>query len=172
MSILVRPAVPEDAAAVAEVRVSSWRAAYRGIIPGRVLDSLDPAAAAERTRSALADPAHPFRLRVAERDGVLTGFTITGPYRGTDAAPGAGEVLAIYVHPDHWSTGSGRVLMVDALERLSEAGLSPVLLWVLRDNARARRFYERAGFAPDGAEQFYSAGGVPIPEIRYHRNIR
>ena len=167
MPILTRPAVPEDAAAVAMVRVRSWQAAYAGTVPGAVLDAMDPRAETERTRARLADPAVRFATRVAERDGVIAGFTVTGPYRGEDVPTGTGEVLAIYAHPDHWSTGVGRTLMDDALAQLSSARLRPVLLWVLRDNARARRFYERAGFAPDGAEHFYTAGGVPIPELRY-----
>lgn len=167
MPILTRPALPEDALAVAMVRVGSWQAAYAGIIPDEVLDAMDPRAQSERLRSRLADPASRFTTRVAERDGVIAGFTVTGPYRGDDVPVGTGEVLAIYVDPDHWSTGVGRALMDDALARLSAARLWPVLLWVLRDNARARRFYEKAGFAPDGAEHFYTAGGVPVPEVRY-----
>ncbi|HEX5495321.1 MAG TPA: GNAT family N-acetyltransferase [Mycobacteriales bacterium] len=171
MTIQVRPAVLDDAAPVAEVRVSSWRVAYDGIVPGEVLDGMDPVAAAERTRVSLADPANPLRLRVAERNGVIVGFTITGPYRGGGVPENSGEVMAIYAHPDHWSTGVGRVMMDDALDDLATAGLGPVFLWVLRDNARARRFYERAGFAFDGIEQLYTAGGVPLPELRYRKDI-
>lgn len=75
--------------------------------------------------------------------------------------------MALYAHPDHWSTGTGRGLMDATLAHLAAAGMAPVLLWVFHDNARARRFYERAGFAPDGAEQLYDAGGVMVPEMRY-----
>lgn len=171
MTIRVRHGVLDDARAVAEVRVSSWRAAYHGIVPSDVLDGLDPVAAAKRTSAALADPHHPFTLRVADRDGAVVGYTITGPYRGGGVPENSGEVLAIYAHPDHWSAGVGRALMDDALTHLGAAGLLPVFLWVLRDNARARRFYERAGFAPDGAEHLYTAGGVPLPELRYQRDL-
>ena len=38
-------------------------------------------------------------------------------------------------------------------------------LWVLRDNARARRFYEGHGWRADGTERV--AGGVV--EVRYRR---
>jgi RimJ/RimL family protein N-acetyltransferase len=44
-------------------------------------------------------------------------------------------------------------------------------LWVVAGNARARSFYERAGFAPDGAEEPYEVAGVPVPEVRYAREL-
>lgn len=166
-TIRVRTAVPADALDVATVRTRSWRVAYAGVIPAHVLDTMDPGQIAERTRERIADLGNPFTTRVAERGGAVVGFTVTGPYRGEDVPQGTGEVLAIYADPDHWSAGVGRVMMTDALDRLAAAGFGPVLLWVLRDNPRARRFYQRAGFAPDGAEHFYTAGGVPIPEVRY-----
>lgn len=44
-------------------------------------------------------------------------------------------------------------------------------LWVLKHNARARRFYERAGFAPDGAEEAEEIAGARVPEVRYARPL-
>jgi RimJ/RimL family protein N-acetyltransferase len=46
-----------------------------------------------------------------------------------------------------------------------------VYLWVLRDNTGARRFYERAGFAADGAEEPFEVDGVEVPEVRYVRDL-
>ncbi|MGI8696197.1 MAG: GNAT family N-acetyltransferase [Mycobacteriales bacterium] len=82
---------------------------------------------------------------------------------------GAGEVWAIYVLPECLSTGVGRALMDAGLTRLAEQQLDPVLLWVLRDNQRARRFYERAGFAADGATHEFQIDGAALPEVRYRR---
>jgi hypothetical protein len=42
VSLRIRPAVPDDAAAIAVVRVRSWQAAYAGLVPSGVLDSMDP----------------------------------------------------------------------------------------------------------------------------------
>jgi ribosomal protein S18 acetylase RimI-like enzyme len=81
------------------------------------------------------------------------------------------ELYALYVHPAWWSTGTGRELMDRVLAAISAAGYPSVRLWVLRDNSRARRFYERAGFAPDGASHTLEGlGGVT--EIRYRRPMR
>lgn len=160
--------MPDDAAAIATVRTASWRAAYRDLMPAGFLASLRPEAMADRLRARLTDPEYPFRTLVGELDGRVAGFATIGPCRDDDM-PGAGEVLAIYVHPDHWSRGLGRALMSDALVELDALGQRPVTLWVLRDNARARAFYQRAGFIPDGSEHVYEAGGVPVPEVRYRR---
>jgi RimJ/RimL family protein N-acetyltransferase len=42
-------------------------------------------------------------------------------------------------------------------------------LWVLDANARARRCYERAGWAPDGTEMTDDSRGFAIREVRYRR---
>ncbi len=80
------------------------------------------------------------------------------------------ELYALYVHPAWWSTGTGRTLMDRVLARTARAGHSCITLWVLQDNARARRFYERAGFAADGTSNILDRlGGVT--EIRYRRPL-
>jgi len=71
------------------------------------------------------------------------------------------------VLPEHWSTGAGWALMNRALEAFAGLRLAPVLLWVFTDNPRARRFYERAGFAPDGTTHTFEIAGAEIPELRY-----
>ena len=87
-----------------------------------------------------------------------------------------GEVTAIYVDPPHWGTGAGRALMDAACGRLVERGFTTVRLWVLAANHQARRFYERAGFVPDGATAGYPVGRpdgsvIELPEVRYTREL-
>jgi hypothetical protein len=43
------------------------------------------------------------------------------------------------------------------------------VLWVLPANARARRFYEIAGWVADGSERTMEVLGVVVPEVRYRR---
>jgi GNAT superfamily N-acetyltransferase len=81
-----------------------------------------------------------------------------------------GELYALYVHPAWWSTGTGRALMDHVLAKVSRAGFPNVMLWVLERNARARRFYERAGFRPDGARHVLDGLGGVV-EIRYRREL-
>lgn len=61
--------------------------------------------------------------------------------------------------------------MAEILARSAADGFPDLSLWVLKENAPARRFYERAGFAPDGAEEPFQVGGVLVPEVRYVRPL-
>lgn len=79
-----------------------------------------------------------------------------------------GELYALYVTPDWWSAGAGRALMGRVLTALETDGYRRVVLWVLADNGRARRFYERAGFAPDGGTNILTGLGGVL-ELRYSR---
>jgi len=56
------------------------------------------------------------------------------------------------------------------LSALEAEGYQRAVLWVLTDNSRARRFYERGGFAPDGATNIL-AGLGGVEELRYARPI-
>jgi GNAT superfamily N-acetyltransferase len=97
---------------------------------------------------------------LAEADGELVGFAVAGDNRDADA-PSPTELYAIYVRAAWWGTGLGQQLW-DAVR--PEAACS---LWVLEDNARARGFYARNGFVPDGARELY--GDLGTWEIRMVR---
>ncbi|MCA1657468.1 MAG: GNAT family N-acetyltransferase [Actinobacteria bacterium] len=170
----IRPATPEDAEVIAAVHVASWRATYRGIFADEVLDGPDLAANRLRLWQRLLGPDRPDRSAtvVAERaDGVIVGFAFTTASRDDDSDAGTAELNSIYARPDAWGTGAGRELMTAALGGLRDAGFAAVTLWVLDGNARARRFYERAGFAPDGASKTEPYAGTTITEVRYRRPL-
>jgi GNAT superfamily N-acetyltransferase len=165
MDVICRPMDAGDFDAVCELHVRAWQSAYRGIVPQSFLDGMDPVERARRTRGRDLSGQH-----VAEAAGEVVGWLVIGPYRddeGDAPGPGCGEVEAIYARPDRVGTGVGRALLAYGLAELDRAGLAPVLLWVLADNDRARRFYEKAGFRLDGATHGYEIAGVTLPEARY-----
>ncbi|MFU8850546.1 GNAT family N-acetyltransferase [Micromonospora sp. SL1-18] len=176
--LTIRREEPDDAEAIARVHVRGWQAAYAGIMPDEVLHRLNPAAWAQRRRDlGTADPEHPFVTLLAEVDGAVSGFTTFGPYRNNqdrgDLDHRYGEVVAMYVEPACWGTGAGRALLTAARADLAERGWTEYRLWVLADNTRARRFYERGGLSPDGEEATYplplsgGRGPVRLRELRY-----
>lgn len=79
-------------------------------------------------------------------------------------------MYALYVAPAWWSTGAGRALMGSALSALATNGYRRAVLWVLADNARARRFYDRAGFGADGGTNILTGLGGVL-ELRYSRDL-
>lgn len=167
--MLLRPAAPADAAAVARVHVRSWQVGYRGLLPDEYLDALRPEDRASRYTFGDPDPRRPATI-VAETDGVIRGFATTMPARGDDER-GCGELAAIYVDPDGWGLGIGRALIAAARERLVAAGFTEAILWVLAGNARAERFYRIDGWTADGAERRDEVWGVTVDEVRYRRRL-
>jgi GNAT superfamily N-acetyltransferase len=165
--------VPDDAAAVAAVHVASWQAAYRGVFPDEVLDG--PELAVSRLRGwqrLLQEPGPHVVDLVAEDDGgQIVGLFHAAPTRDEDGSPATAEILMIYAAPDAWGTGAGRGLMTTGLDRLAADGFTDVTLWVLDSNERARRFYAKAGFAPDGAAKEEDMRGARITEVRYRRTL-
>jgi GNAT superfamily N-acetyltransferase len=181
---MIRAGSAADAAQVAAVQREGWFAAYTGIIADEIIDRVTTPDDGARVRQS-------FRTRpwqhmiVAVPDGGnvgVIGYAAFGPETDVLSAPWphplstdgqerrVAELYALYVHPAWWSTGTGRALMERVLARSASAGYSSITLWVLRDNQRARRFYERAGFAPDGATNVLTGLG-DVLELRYRRTL-
>ena len=167
---------------MAAAHARSWRAAYAGLVPKRVIDDVvaSEAARAERWRGWLSDPARPGGCFVAELDSRVVGFVFWGPAESIETAPAAGsdkaappvgEVFAIYLEPDAMGQGVGRALMDAAVDALLDAGFATAVLWVLASNDRARRFYEAAGWRPDGATKTEERPGGSLHEVRYARTL-
>jgi GNAT superfamily N-acetyltransferase len=57
---------------------------------------------------------------------------------------------SLFVVPDCWGHGVARSLHDEAVRQISDAGWRSAELDVMVDNDRARRFYEKHGWVPDG----------------------
>ena len=110
----------------------------------------------------LANPQPGRQVLVCEDDGRVVGFVSLGDSRDE---PGKGELYAIYVVSEAWGSGAGPALMARALDALR--GYPSATLWVLDDNPRARRFYEREGWILDGGRRDGEFLGVTVTEVRY-----
>jgi RimJ/RimL family protein N-acetyltransferase len=158
--VQVRRARADDAAVIAEVHADTWRAAYEHVFGAERLAARTPdvalwAGVLARGRS---------DVHVAHEGGVV-GFVSTGESRDPEAVA---ELYAIYVLPRAWGTGAGTSLMRAGLDAMrARFSGEEAVLWVLEDNPRARRFYEREGWALDGARKEEEWLGVVIPEVRY-----
>lgn len=153
----VRLAEPADAPAVAAVHVKSWQVTYRGHLPDEVLDNLD----LEERTAMWARAISRGEVWVGLDGDEVVGFICTGPTREPDAVS---QLYAIYLLPSAWGTG-----LATPLAEAGLAGLTDTVLWVLEDNPRARRFYERLGFAADGTRREETYGDTVVKEIRYRR---
>jgi ribosomal protein S18 acetylase RimI-like enzyme len=163
--MLVRFATGDDAESIERIRIRGWQVAYRHIFDPGALDRLRPNWAWFRNELDRPSPGH--ATFVAETDAGVVGFALVGPCRDLR---GLGELYAIYVDPDSWSLGAGRELIQHAESRLAEE-YREATLWVLEANERARAFYERAGWRPDGTRGFFERPGFAAPELRYRKRL-
>jgi ribosomal protein S18 acetylase RimI-like enzyme len=191
----LREARRGDELAVAAVHVRAWQEAYRGLIPAEFLDALDPRDRAARYTFESTDPAAPTTVLAVEAGGEgtsgdpsltncgevrsgspevpserIAGFVTFGPSRDEDAQ-GVGEVYALYVDPDRYQGGVGRLLMAESRRRLRQSGFTAAILWVLQGNTRATRFYEREGWSPDGATRVEQPYGIRSTVDRFRRAL-
>lgn len=150
----IRRASVSDAAEIAAVHVGTWQAAYEHVFGAERLAQLDVQRRVAGWTRALNEGESIF---VADDDGRVVGFVSVG----------ACELNAIYTLPEAWGSGAGPALMRAAAAQLREDGCGEAVLWVLEDNPRARRFYEREGWELDGDRKEDDFLGVRVAEVRY-----
>jgi ribosomal protein S18 acetylase RimI-like enzyme len=189
--IEIRAASVADEPDITQIRRETWLAAYAQIIDPEIIARVTApggraAPRSDRTSLVAVTPQPQSAARGDAR--VIVGYATYGPERtvasaastGSGTPPSGfteaglagatGELYTLYVRPAHWSTGAGRALTDAALDGLRATGYRRVVLWTLTENARARRFYAKAGFAPDGATNILGGLG-DVQELRYVRDL-
>ena len=155
----------DDCAALARINVESWQVAYASLFSAEYLASLSIADREASWRGIVASSAS--RTLVARHGGEVRGYITCGPCRDQGAAPTRGEVWALYVAPQAWSSGAGWALWEAARVRLLHLGCADVSLWVLSGNARGIAFYQSLGFVQEpGSEQRFERGGTTLAEVK------
>jgi ribosomal protein S18 acetylase RimI-like enzyme len=154
VSFRVEPAVLADAPELADVYTRTRRQAYgpifgEGFDDGNLEDHVGRWQRILLRDVTLNQP--PEETFVARLDGAkIGGFCSVGPAED-DAS--RGEVIMLYVAPEHWGSGVADALFAAGVEYLRGRGFQELTLWVLEPNVRARRFYERRGWVADGTRR-------------------
>ncbi len=150
----------DDRYAISNIYEESWKSAYRNIIPDSYLESIPkgrwvPKLDREGMNSA-----------VIIENGVFIG---TSGYCGSRFSEfdGFGEILSIYFLPEYTGKGYGIQLLNFVIDELRKSGYKDVFLWVLEENMRARKFYEKAGFIKTEKYLDDNIGGKALREIAY-----
>ena len=164
LSFVVFPAGPTDAEDLARVHVASWRETYRGLLPDAFLARMSEPGFARRFGRDLADAERGVTLAAADRYG-LVGYAQGGPSRR--GARGEAEIATLYVLRHAQGHGLGAQLMRETARALAAQGATSLLISVLRDNIRARGFYEHLGGAPEAARREPGPGGQLLYEVAY-----
>lgn len=160
----VRQAKVDDALEIARVQTTSWQSSYRGILPDSILDTMDVGRRASMRREILLDGSalNLVAYDVTHKD--LVGFCNAAVSRR--GGPTVGELYEIYIVDYAKRYGLGRELLESALDWCRENEMTQMIVWVLENNAHARRFYAAMGGEPAGRVQS-SVRGFPVIEVSY-----
>jgi ribosomal protein S18 acetylase RimI-like enzyme len=166
----IRIATPDDAQALGQMHVTSWRETYAGLLPDEMISSLSVEARVAAWAKIMRDSATEYStvIYLAEYHGALVGFGSCGAQRTESLKHKGytGEVSAIYVLREFQKRKIGTRLLCTMFSDLQEHGFNAAALWVLRDNLRARRFYEHFG-AKVIAEREDVRDGTVLVELAY-----
>jgi GNAT superfamily N-acetyltransferase len=155
----IRAARRENAEGFVRAHEASWDAV--GVVEQRLSDLVPFEQRVRAFEDGLAKVGDYAQVWIAERDGEIIGLVTCMQERGT------GELRDLYVVPDAWGSGVAAALHETALDWMRRRA-DEAILWVGEANGRARRFYEREGWTPDGERRASSLGP---PEIRYRLRL-
>lgn len=158
----IRTAELQDLEKVSKIHAASWKTVYRGILPDDFLDQLS----FRRWAGLKEMMADGLAIRVIESDENIFGCITFGAARD-EAFSGWGEIVSFHLLQEARGKGFGRLLFQDGVRELGKAGYQELYLWVLEENDRARRFYEKNGFAWNGDRLKSEEGGRQVTDLRY-----
>jgi ribosomal protein S18 acetylase RimI-like enzyme len=168
-SVEIVDADPAQATALRDLHLTAWEVTYRDrAAEGWYSEGLAAHADRDWVEIVRSQAASGGGVLSAISDGSIIGLCQYGPTEDPDQDPGhVGQIHRLYVHPARQRAGVGRSLLAAAVTRLRESGANTATLWVLESDLRARSFYKRLGWKPDGARKIQ-----PPTDLRYQLRIR
>lgn len=164
----IRYAYISDAKDLAKIHSNSWKVSYKGIIPDEILDNFNIEKKQRYFERVIKDGLEENAVILSNNE--VIGFICIGKCRDTDKTDSYGEVWGIYLLPEYFGRGVGTKLINWGLGELRNRGYNKVTLWVLEDNIKARKFYEKVGFKHDGTIKEINIG-KSLNEYRYEKII-
>lgn len=168
LAIMIRKVSPSDGPRIAEIHCYGWRFAYKEILEEHYLYT--QISVPKRLQNFLDSKEynHP-HFYVYEEGGIIRGFIKSGKCRDNDKK-NSFEIWGIYVEPLMQRKGIGRKLLEHCEKSAAELGFTENVLWVLKENYQARKFYENHGYVPDRTEKYIDK--IKATEIRYVKQLR
>jgi GNAT superfamily N-acetyltransferase len=160
----VRPAAPADVDEIVRIQAATWRVAYTALVPASAISRLHDEGS-RRAWAAAVTARTGFHVFVATEGDQTVGFCAAAHH--TDGnGPGIAEIGTLLVEPRWGRRGHGGRLLAAAAEALRGYGAERGQAWVPEADAASRKFYARAGWAPDGAVRTLDTGDGTLREVR------
>lgn len=138
------PVTIRDPAAADE---TGWRRLWAAYLA--YYDEDLPEAVTAATWRRILDPASPVLARLAERNGVLLGISVSVLHEGTWTTAPVCYLEDLFVAPEARGGGIGAALIADLVETGKVRGWSRLYWHTRSGNAQARRLYDRFVAADD-----------------------
>ena len=169
--VRIREARPDDAAAIADVHAAAIRDRGSDAYDNRQLEAWLANVHPERYPIGESDAG--LHVIVAERDAATEGGRIVG-FGWLDCASsgrgdGTGEVVAVYVRPDHAREGIGRTLLAELEAIACEAELAELVLVASKN---AIEFYRERGYEAEVSVELEMQAGVELEGLRMRKRLR
>ena len=166
-NLVIRKMEYKDIESVANIKVSSWRLSYKGIIDDEYLDNMDINSYIEKRR----EDYNKSLYYVAELDGKVVGFSrYDDRLRQVNGKNIGGEIYALYVDPNMKRMGIGRALVNKIEEEFKEKGITSFIIWCLKDNEPSKIFYRKIG-GVEFSEKEIEIGGINYMETGFLYNM-
>ena len=159
--IVIRKATEADVRQIAEILVEDWKRAYRGIMDSAFLDAMS------------VEQRYPIEVqRYRKYTVAANGQEILGyAWNEMMAEESADcEIVALYVRYDRRKSGIGRMLFQNAMDSFRAVGKKTMIVWCLKENHEARKFYERMGGKADQTGT-HTWGNRVYNMISYHYRL-
>jgi ribosomal protein S18 acetylase RimI-like enzyme len=168
----IRPAIFDDAEAIARVLVEAWRESYSALMPPEALASLDVGEQAARWREVFlghGEDVFGAAFLVTGDGGEAFGFAACGRQRSPRLLEIGypAEFSSLYLLRRAQRRGAGRGLMRLMAAHLADKGASAASVWAFRDHRDALSFYEALGGERTGVDGVWSVLGLTLPDVSY-----
>jgi GNAT superfamily N-acetyltransferase len=170
--VSVRIAWGDDAAAIAELQLRTWRDVYADLVPVEALPT-DVEAAATAWRASLSGPKDARnRVLVALERNRVVGFAITSPAGDPDCDPVSdAELMELTIDPGERGKGHGSRLLQAAVDTMRADRFTRAVTWAVAADDALRTFLTEAGWAPDTAHRELDLdgdGSTLVKQVRLH----
>ena len=131
----------EDQIQMARIKIDGWRDTYDSIIAEKYLKGMDYKEQAERFMRSFEE--YKERVLVAVRDNEVLGYSCFDPKEQSFKYDS--ELVSLYIRNDEHHKGIGTALVKETAKYLFSLGKRNMIIWVLKGNDNAIRFYEKLG---------------------------
>lgn len=175
----VRAARPDEAETIARIQLSTWRTAYRTLLPKTILDGLDQTWMARQWHAAITEPpsrAHRVLVAIEQADeDHLVGFCAGGPADEQALTPhekplpdGTAAITDLLVEPRWSRRGHGSRLLAATVDLWRGDGFTSAVAWAYETDKAMRDFLTSAGWGHDGAVRSLDVDDLLVPQVRLH----